>query len=421
MKATIQLHHAGAWHDAAEVVFREPELGHRGATEIDYDIGYCFDVAETGACDCRAVSVALPVQPNVRFSRTWPAFLLDLLPQGQARGHVARNLNLDPDQIASDLPILMAGAASPVGNLRIKEAALAARRRYERVMPLGLPMEEILARTSRFEEVVNLHATVPGGSSGLQGDWPKIAMTRGSDGLWYPDTQVDGGTEPVIVKMIRRPEDLPIIEAEHRFYDLARQFGIDVHGRHLYQDGVLVIPRFDRESGFLFGQESIVAAIGVAAFQHVESHETYLDMIERVSSRPDLDVAEYVLRDALNLAVGNSDNHGRNTALRKAVGTVRLAPLFDFAPMRLAPTNIGRPTKWASMRDIGRDHAPDWRTVIDTLPQNRREAVRTHLLSKHDLFVRVRELALDLGVKPDLIRRAFIDAEAIADGIGRLA
>lgn len=47
-------------------------------------------------------------------------------------------------------------------------------------------------------------------------------------------------------------------------------------------------------------------------------------------------------RDIANLALGNPDNHGRNKLRKHQDGTIRLAPLFDFAPMRLAKEGIVR-------------------------------------------------------------------------------
>ena len=54
-----------------------------------------------------------------------------------------------------------------------------------------------------------------------------------------------------------------------------------------------------------------------------------------VGPEPEGEVVEYVKRDVANIVLGNKDNHGRNTAVqRHCDGTVRLAPVFDFAPMR---------------------------------------------------------------------------------------
>jgi serine/threonine-protein kinase HipA len=51
-----------------------------------------------------------------------------------------------------------------------------------------------------------------------------------------------------------------------------------------------------------------------------------------------------VLRERiLNIAMGNVDNHCRNTAIIKyATGEVMLSPLYDFAPMFLSPSGISR-------------------------------------------------------------------------------
>ena len=96
------------------------------------------------------------------------------------------------------------------------------------------------------------------------------------------------------------------------------------------------------------GQESLVSAIGVADFGHVGTHEAYIDVLRQYSANPFADIVEYLKRDIANLALGNPDNHGRNSALSKHQdGTIRLSPLFDFAPMRLAKEGIVRSTRWA--------------------------------------------------------------------------
>ncbi|MCJ9669025.1 hypothetical protein [Neorhizobium sp. SHOUNA12B] len=45
-----------------------------------------------------------------------------------------------------------------------------------------------------------------------------------------------------------------------------------------------------------------MAAIGVADFGHVGTHEAYIDMPRQYSADPFADIA--------NLALGNPDNHG---------------------------------------------------------------------------------------------------------------
>ena len=49
----------------------------------------------------------------------------------------------------------------------------------------------------------------------------------------------------------------------------------------------------------------------------------------------------------LNLALRNTDNHARNTAVQRLVdGSIQLTPLYDFAPMYLDPELIVRGCVW---------------------------------------------------------------------------
>ena len=378
MKLTIQLHHGGSWHDAAMVTLSNPGVGVAGASSVSYEAPYFLEHGSIPfsegqpLIDARAVSVLSPVDLEDRYFPGWPPFLLDLMPQGHARRKLSEHLGIDPDAPGSEVRLLLRGAGAPVGNLRIKEAAEAEVDRLRDAPRQGVTREDILDKSDVFLEVADRFAMIASGSSGLQGEWPKIAMTRAKDGLWYPDPVVADveALAHVIVKLQRSNEecDRLILEGEAAYAAVAKEFGVRVGSSLVYRNGVLVIPRFDRRAGpgglVRLGQESIVSAIGVSAFGHVEAHETYLEMIRAVSADPMADVAEYLKRELLNQAMGNPDNHGRNTALAKnSSGQVRLTPLFDFAPMRLAPADMGRPTKWACMRAAGRDHAPDWSII----------------------------------------------------------
>ena len=96
-------------------------------------------------------------------------------------------------------------------------------------------------------------------------------------------------------------------------------------------------------------------------------------MLREVCGDTAAEVTEYVLRDVLNLALGNPDNHGRNTALAKDIdGCVRLTPLFDFCPMRLDASGVRRSTTWGCMREpLGpsRDLDPDRSVVATSRPR----------------------------------------------------
>ncbi len=76
-------------------------------------------------------------------------------------------------------------------------------------------------------------------------------------------------------------------------------------------------------------------------------------------------VIEWVKRDLLNILFGNSDNHGRNTSFLKGDGVIKLAPIYDFAPMKADPAGIPRTTKWKAPLEVGGTY--DFVGIADTL------------------------------------------------------
>jgi len=422
---TIQIHHGGCWHDAAVLDIKIPDRGIASACTLDYETDYFIEngsgelAAGQAVRDWRALSVATPIDLEFRRFSNWPPFLLDLLPQGHARRRLATELGFgNADDPAVEYPLLLRGGGCPIGNLRIKEAWKAEQERVAtevvRSGPCpGVTTDDIMTLNDAFRLVAERFALVASGSSGVQGEWPKILMTRSStDDLWYPDPIIPDSEAAahVIVKLSRGKyrEDMLILESEAPYLEVARRFGLRVGAPLAYSPNVLLIPRFDRvaEGGHVvrLGQESLVSAIGVAEFGYRGSHEAYLEVIKRETTKPKAEIVEYVLRDLLNFAMGNPDNHGRNTALQKrADGTVSLTPLFDFAPMRLDPSAITRSTRWACMG--GPDVQPNWAAICAVAVGDFMDAdeLQHELLSRLDM----------LRALPDIARAAGVPDEAV--------
>jgi serine/threonine-protein kinase HipA len=435
---TVQIHHNGEWHDAALVDAESEQAGIASPSVVDYDMGYVVHWDAEGlaigepAFDHRAVSVGYPTDFTPRRRPDWPPFLLDMLPQGTARKRLAAKLGFkNSDDRAVDYPLLLMAGGGPIGNLRIKEAWEQERSRLQHQEFRGLPDAEIFERSDRFGDIIDRFALIGTGSSGVQGDWPKALLTKAVDGLWYPDPLIDDvdAREHAIVKLLRDREQAyaDILAAEAPYLEVARAFGLRVGKALIYADGILVIPRFDREvvgsQVIRHGQESLVSAIGIAEFGYHGSHEDYLAVIKKVSTRPADEVTEYVLRDVLNFAMGNPDNHGRNSALQKrADGHIGLTPLFDFTPMRLDPTMVVRSTRWRCLK--GRDADPDWGLVCEAAAEGVMDAadLKAALATKHNFLRALPDTARRLGIADATIERAFTrldDLVRALEAIGR--
>jgi serine/threonine-protein kinase HipA len=133
---------------------------------------------------------------------------------------------------------------------------------------------------------------------------------------------------------------------------------------------VLLVPRFDRiASGgkvVRLHQESVASILGLSGFDLRPSLFEVVAGIRKVVTDPSAETLEFIKRDVLNLAMRNSDNHARNTAVQRVEGKVRLTPLFDFAPMYLDPDLIPRALRW--YRPDTRVELTDWADVLTALP-----------------------------------------------------
>jgi serine/threonine-protein kinase HipA len=148
--------------------------------------------------------------------------------------------------------------------------------------------------------------------------------------------------------------------------DVAQWLGLRVHARLTLRERALFIPRFDRvargDTVTRLAQESIASLTGMPGLDALPSHDQVCLALIQHCTHPQEEVLEYIKRDVANLAMGDKDNHARNTAVqRDFAGRVALTPLYDFAPMYLHPDGIARRIRWEG-NDGGQ---PDWRKVLD--------------------------------------------------------
>jgi len=365
---TIQLNAGGSWHDVGSVsLFGAENEGWRARTYSGYAVEWAFE--HPGARGAQALCAQWPVGLEPLEQAHWPPFLIDMLPQGFGRQELLRRIGAPANaDLAADWKLLMVGAGNPIGNLRVKEAA-AWLEANDGVLR-GFTDDEVAQRGDEFSEYLASHGLFVAGSSGVQGEWPKVLLTRAKDGLLYLDhTLPDAAAqEHFIVKFGRGPDPqlASILRHEAPYMALAELLGLRVHAPLVLRNRALFIPRFDRRvqlGGVIrLAQESIATFTGMPGFDTVPSHDRVCLELLRWCTHPQDEILEYIKRDLANLALGNKDNHARNTAIQRDFdGQIALTPLYDFAPMYLHPDGIARRIRWDG-NDAGK---PDWRMVLD--------------------------------------------------------
>lgn len=375
----VQMNIVGEWRDIAMVEFYAPEKGTGGPCALSYDIehvtSYFHQFAQT------AVSVSLPVD-NIPFRcRHWHRFLEDIMPAGSSRDYWVKRLGLqDMPNLERDFQLLKHGTIAPIGNLRIKESVP---EKVKTSLPVTFSIADVSELQIDFIEYAQSRGAAAGGASGAGGAAPKLLVRLSeAQGIWIDTFQDDPRNldQPYLVKFPRGKTSLDsdILRAEYHFYHELTQMGfetISVETMKLIeseQGPSLWLPRFDYgvEADVMvsYGMESVYAILGeptakplfhadvirrlLAAFNKKENYGNTTTLLE-AESGIEAFVIEWVRRDLLNIAFGNSDNHGRNTSFIKHGNRVQFAPIYDFAPMKADYEMITRTFTWGEGMELG--------------------------------------------------------------------
>jgi serine/threonine-protein kinase HipA len=369
MRCHIQIYRQSKWQTAG--IF-EPEPGTLdrgvlGGGRFQYDFDYAL--AHLGEQEAELIP-GLKVGFDLRRFEHWPGFLVDMLPGGAGRMAWLKRLQVPRDGAHMDWHMLTRAATNPPGHLRIEEALVQPPPNH---FKSGFPKQAILEQREDFLDYAEERGAFVSGASSVQGEAPKYLLVEDEKGLFHAEGALpDKRTKKFwLVKFARgkrsNPLNQQVIRNEAPYLEVARAFGIRVGEPLQFQRGALFVPRFDREvvegKVLRFGLHSLYALANVPGFGTPVRHETMCRQLAESVSDPVAELREYLLRDILNLALRNTDNHGRNSAiLRKE--TVSLSPLFDFAPMFLDPEGIGRVCRW---QDEIPGNQPDWRKICREL------------------------------------------------------
>lgn len=310
------------------------------------------------------------------------------MPAGAARRYWTQQLRIaDRRGAEQDFALLQHGCIAPVGNLRVKES-LPMLPANSRLQSARFLLTDVVERHTDFLEYAQQMGAISGGATGAGGEAPKFLLRRSVDDAIWIDTLQDDPTCTDAHYLVKFPRgqrseiDCDILRTEFHYYHELQALGIatiDTAGMQLHEGShypSLWLPRFDVEivAGRVhrYGLESIASVLNAppgAFLNHSDALRRTLQCLSRLRCHREgartfdqaAFVIEWVKRDFLNVAFGNSDNHARNTALLKKAGQVGFAPVYDFAPMKADPEGIIRSLRWDSPLEEGGHF--DWRSI----------------------------------------------------------
>lgn len=414
---TLQLYTEGKWQDAMLLTFDTPQSGFESRCNFGYDQRYLVNhLDELATPFATSVSARFPLQWEGGRSRNAPAFVHDIAPAGAAKRFLMARIGREkPDDISADLFLLMRSTPAPIGHMRIKESVEA----LDGQRPLGFERQEVIQRNNRFLEYAYEQGAAIGGATGAGGEAPKLLLTENQDGLLFPDAILNDAQvkQHWFVKFARNKgtqTDQDILRSEYHYYKALQTLGIETvaaSGLALEEASKpsVWMQRFDRsvtaQGVERYAVESIYSLGGItvpgSAMGHREVVQLLADFWRKAGQSdavPAL-VADYLRRDLLNKILGNSDNHGRNISIIREANAVRLAPIYDLAPMVMDDEGITRSTKWP--RELERAGEVDWRGVCNSLGD---------LVDSKALFDGLRETAQQLSALPEILSASGLPA-----------
>lgn len=282
--------------------------------------------------DSTPLSQSLPLQSD-RFSRKeCRGFFAGLLPEESKRDLVAKNLGISKKNDFAMLEQIGGECAGAITFVPEKDPPPSSHHRYREIS------EEELGRILELLPRQPLLAGEDDLRLSLAGAQDKISVYRVNGVLAIP---LNGAPSTHIIK----PENEHfngLVTNEAFCLKLARLSGLDAATAEIhYADGIeyLQIERYDRivdQEGRVFRlhQEDFCQALGVPSDIKYQSEggptlKDCFDLIRKASSRPVIDLRNFLDAVIFNLIIGNHDAHGKNFSFIYKSGKTSLAPLYD--------------------------------------------------------------------------------------------
>ena len=370
---TVQAFIDNSWKDIAKITFPNNANYTYDISEVDYEFDYAID--HLSEDDHHAVSINHPVELffDGNGQRGWLKFIDDIIPSGSSRKYWLTQIDTEGMSSNQQKFVLLAyGTISPIGNLRIKESI----ETVDEVPAQYFQVSEVTSRAADFLSYAQTRGAAAGGATGAGGEAPKLLLRRSKDDLVWIDTYQENINVDDMYYLVKFPRgnkrgvnDAVLVTEYHYYHELTDMgfITIPVANMKLEQGEnyhSLWLPRFDIETQAdgttkRYGMESVYSMLRKQPGAILDHGETIRDLITLITESNtvkekklhfdvEVFIIEWVRRDLLNIAFGNSDNHGSNTSFYKDEKGIRLTPIYDFAPMKADPEGVPRTTKWAA-------------------------------------------------------------------------
>lgn len=346
------------------------------------ETGLCYDPDWLADPLSFPLSHSLPKQKAAHEpDKTW-SWLVNLLPEGDARKRIAARLKISQD---NDLQLLRALGSDCAGAVQIY---------LEKPAPSSDPSKDKASYARVQAEQLQALATKPGSAASLlQGDirmslagaQDKIPVRLCDDqSLWLPK----GAAPSTHLLKCPNPSFSELVTNEFFCLSLAAAVGLNVAKAQIISSpggqGLLVLERFDREHSALspappadqqlaalpwikrLHQEDFAQAMGRAHYEKYESDggptlAECVDLLRRSAKRPAQEIPRLIRWFIFCLVIGNRDNHAKNLARIFDQGHWTLAPFYDLVCTR-AYEGIDKSLAMTigTQRDISRVNAKAW-------------------------------------------------------------
>ncbi|HBG05105.1 MAG: hypothetical protein A2075_24135 [Geobacteraceae bacterium GWC2_58_44] len=302
------------------------ELDRNGAR-----LGFRYDGEYLAGSGALPLSRLLPLRECAFDDTATRAFFANLLPEGEIRRQVARQLGVSQENVFSLLEGIGGDCAGAVSLLR----------------PGALPGSSGHYRPISPEDLSRELATLPAHPllAGEEGVRLSLAGAQNKLPLYVEEGKffVPEGNAPsshILKTAIERLEGTVVNEAF--CMNLAQRVGlpvpraevVDIAGQQVY-----LIERYDRArlaSGSIerLHQEDFCQALGVIPEMKYEQEggpgfAACFKLVQEWSAEPILDSLNLLRWALFNFLIGNADAHAKNLSFLYRAGTVRLAPFYD--------------------------------------------------------------------------------------------